>query len=241
MNLPKFLYRGDRYKNTTLPEMHYEAGLHTKLLNSGDPDYITKYGIYKSIISHVSPTNEEEIKFYKTSHFLSFSESKERAKYYAADKKPDEMVEVSKYRERRYVFTFNFETTKVVQKSKYLYAISYKCNRKLIEPLSFDTFELIKRRKIKCELCEVNNILHILLILDVVSILRDYPNYRRNNDALISAIRDKEWLVLPYDYEPELYGYSSKIPRADFWSTEYYRLSSEKEKSIEESSFGIMI
>lgn len=241
MKFPKYLYRGDKYGNPTLPEMHYKDGLHSKLIQSGNPAYINKNGIYKSINSHIAPQKEDEVSFYKTSHFLSFSESIEIAKFYAADKKPHEMIETSKYRERRYLFTFNLEETKIEQNSEFVFTINFKCNRQLIEPLSFDTLELLGLRKSKCKYCELNDLFHTLLVLDVVSILKAHPDFKTDNNVLNNAKRDKEWLVLPYDYKSELYGYSSKIPRADFWSIQYFRLSTERERDIEESSFGMII
>lgn len=239
--IPKYLYRGDKIGNPTLPEHHYFDGLHSKLIQSGNPAYITQNGIYKAINSHISPQNDDELSFYRSSHFLSFTESIEVAKYYASDKKPIELIETPKYTERRYIFIFNINKTIVEQKSKFIFKISFKCNRNLIESRTIDTpepFDLIKN---KCELCQIENMFHTILLLDVVSILKKNPEYKTDKQSLFNAERDKEWLILPYDYKTELFGFSANIPRADFWSIKYFRLSSEKEREDEELNLGMII
>jgi len=230
MNLPRFLYRGDKLGNSTLPEQHFGNGLISKLINSGDPAYITKNGIYKSINAHISPNSEEELKFYRSSHFLSFSDSKEIALYYAADKKTNEMIEVKRFKERRYLFTFDLNQVIYKDYSKNVYMIQYKCNRNLIEP--YEEFDMVYQElsKTACDLCAKNELSHSILILDVVSILKSNADYRTFTKSIENAEKDKEWLILPFDYKQELWGYSSKIPRADFWSTQYFKLRSEPER-----------
>lgn len=241
MKIPNFLYRGDKFGNVTLPERHCVDGLHSKLIQKGNPAYITKYGIYKAINAHIFPQSKQEISFHNSSHFLSFSESIEKAKYYASDKNPNDLIEVQRYTERRYLFTFNLGRIQIEQISDYVFKALFRCNRNLIEPLTSNTPELFWLRNEKCKLCEIDGIFHTLMILNVVSILKKHPGYRANEQALINAERDKEWLVLPYDYDLKLGGFSAKIPPADFWSTKYFRLSKEKERQDEELNLGMII
>lgn len=66
--VPRYLYRGDKEGNLTMPEKYW-SGLYTKLLRSGNPAYISKNGIIRATKSHISPTNVEEETFYNKSHF----------------------------------------------------------------------------------------------------------------------------------------------------------------------------
>jgi len=240
--LPNYLYRGDKVGNKTLPEHFYSDGLFSKLLQGGNPSHLSKEGIYNSIKAHILPITINEFEFYKKTHFLSFSESKEIALYYTSDKKPDELIAVPKYRERRYLFSFNLfaPNTRITEISQHIFQFSYQCNRNLIEPISFDTPELTLLQKDNCSICSAN-IFHNLIIFDVASILKANSKYQTSSEAYINSKRDKEWLILPFDYDSKLMGYSSRIPRADFWSAELFRLKSESEKSIEESLQGIIL
>jgi hypothetical protein len=201
--LPKFLYRGDKKGNATMPEK-YNYGLYTKLLQRGDPAYISRKGIYQSVKNHVLPKSEEELQFYLRSHFLSFSESKEIAKWYASDKDIDEDCEAKEYPEKRYIFTFDFSRVQAKQFRKNIYDIPYSC---------FNS---------SCEICQSRKDSHHLLILDVFSILKENPTYLTNEQALASAKRDKEWLVLPFDYRADLYGCEGTIPCSNIWSVEHF-------------------
>ena len=197
--IPKYLYRGDKEGNVTMPEKH-EHGLYTKLLQRGDPAYITRNGIYQSVKNHVSPTSEEELKFYNSSHFLSFSKSDKIAKWYASDKDNDPDCEAKEYPEKRYIFTFDFSRVKIKPFRKNIYNISYSCYNG------------------NCDICQDRKDSHHLLILDVVSLLKENPTYQTNEQALASAEHDEEWLVLPYDHKPELFGCWAQIPCANFWT-----------------------
>lgn len=188
---------------------NYQHGLYTKLLQSGDPAYITKKGIYQSVKNHVSPTNEEELKFYNTSHFLSFSECKNKAKWYASDKDEDPDCEGKEYPERRYIFTLDLSRVQIKSFHKYIFDIFYSCYNG------------------NCETCQGRKNSHQILILDVVSILKENPSYQTDKQALASAEQDKEWLVLPFDYKPELFGHSAKILPSNFWTVEFFGYYSE--------------
>lgn len=240
--VPRFLYRGDTGGNKTLPERFYFDGLFSKLLQSGNPAHISKYGIYNSIKAHIAPNKKSEFDFYKKTHFLSFTECKDTALFYSSNMEPSKLISTPKYKERRYLFTFNLfsHDTTITNISTGIYKFEYKCNRQLIEPNSLDTPELFSLQKENCWICQ-NNTSHNLIILDIVSILGNNSKYQLNSLAFENAKRDKEWLILPFDYNNELLGYNSKIPRADFWSAELFRLKSEPEKTIEESLQGMII
>lgn len=201
--IPIKLYRGDKKGNVTLPEQYGTAGLLTKLINNGDPAYITKEGIEEASRVHIAPTKAETI-LSSRSHFLSFTSCRDRALYYAADKEPDNLIP-GEGDKQRYLFSLDISAC-VATVRRGVFSLVYDCSLNI------------------CALCIREKQKHQLLLIDVVTLLSEHASYAKSKDALEKARRDSEWLVLPIDYIPRLHGFLARIVPSSIWDAENYFL-----------------
>jgi hypothetical protein len=226
--IPNYLYRGDNIDNKlTMPGKYRSEGLFTKLINQGDPAYIDKMGLLESVRSHIKPESDKEKVFSSTSSFLSFSSNRERALYFAACGKPDELVECQEYYEKRYLFTINTSDCQFQILQPGVFNLEYSCNRKLISQNAPADVGICDLRNSPCEYCGNNLTNHHLLLIDVVTFLDSNPNLEKYEGAISNAQRDFEWLIMPMDYIPKLASYSARFPRSSIWHANHYILRSE--------------
>lgn len=224
---PGTLYRGDRRGNVTKPEMHRTAGLWTKLINGGNPAYITEAGLFEAIRIHIAPQTPQERAIQSTSRFLSFSSSRERALYFASCGNPDDLIPCREYSERRYLFTVNMSSSRE-EKESGVYVLGYECNYNLVQPNGLTIQDTMASNFVRCEFCQAGRQEHNLLLLDAVTFLKARPRTAKSENALENAHRDSEWLVMPIDYMEKLKGYSARIPRSSIWTGEHFLLRSEQ-------------
>lgn len=197
------LYRGDRRGNVTKPEWHRREGLFTKLINGGNPAYITEAGLFETIRIHIAPQTPQESAIQSTSSFLSFSSSRERASYFASYGNPNGLIPCAEDSATRYLFTLNISSSRPGNESG-VYVLSY----------------------VGCEF-QTGGREHKLLLLDAVTFLRGHLQKAKSKNALENAQRDLEWLVMPIDYMEGLKGFSARIPISSIWTGECFFLESE--------------
>jgi hypothetical protein len=234
---PTEIYRGDSISKGSLVQSYRSAGLLTKLVNGGNPAYVSKHGLLESVRAHVKANNESEEFFQKRSQFFSFSEKKDVAAFYASSKQPSELTRIRSddCSETRYIFTLIIRGMVGIERQKGLYSIQYACDPRLIrgdspldEKIGYDPLAaMYKVIGLPCEVCGNKRLGHRLLLIDVVAFLRAVPSAARFAGSLANAKKDSEWLVMPADYVPHLYGDSARIPRSQIWFAEHYRLRSE--------------
>lgn len=244
--LPTCLYRGDSISKNPSLGIYRSAGLLTGLSNGGNPAYVDKNGVLESVRAHVKANNVTEEFFQTHSHFFSLTENKNTARYYASFKCPNELIASDDYSETRYIFTLHTAGIVPIERQKGLYSLKYSCDPSLIRSdnrlspdLLFDPLTAminLKGNK-NCEGCNNGRLSHHLLLIDVVTFLEAVPSTARFADSLVNAKKDSEWLVMPIDYIPHLYGNSARIPRSQIWFAEHYRLRSEspRDSSISEN------
>lgn len=220
------LYRGDEAGNSTLPNLYRTEGLHTKLINGGNPAYVSTVGLAESIRVHVSPNSSVERILTSKSSFLSFSSDRKIAAFYSSHGRPDDLVPVDGYGETRYIFALDVGELKGTA-DEGVFLSEYDCDYSLVTPNTPTLNGLIGAVGVRCGICADGKKKHRLLIIDVVSYISSQPTYANYTDAMRNADRDSEWLVLPVDYVPRLHGFSAKIHRSSVWSAEHFKLQSE--------------
>jgi hypothetical protein len=226
------LYRGDKRQNGTLVEKYRSAGLISKMIDGGDPMFIQRNGLIEGIKAHVDPLNENHIKFHNTTHFLSFSASYERAKYFAASGKPEQLLRCNDYEEQRCIFSLDISSRKIISDEAGLYYLEYNCNRKLLQ--SDEPAEIllgILLRNQPCNFCNKNR-KHTILLIDVVKHLKNLNDKDNYSNWIKLATRDTEWLIMCTDYYADLYGNSAIIPRSNLWTAEHFRLKTEPVRDL---------
>ena len=224
---PDTLYRGDRRGNVTKPELYRTEGLWTKLINGGNPAYITEVGLLEAIRIHISPQTPQERAIQSTSSFLSFSSSRERALFFASDGNSDDLAPCGEYSERRYLFTMDISRGQPTNQAG-VYVLSYNCNYDLVQPNTLAIHDITASHFVRCEFCKTGPQKHHLLVLDVVTFLNAYPHMAKSKNALESAQSDSEWLAMPIDFIDKLRSDSSRIPRSSSWTAEHLLLRSEQ-------------
>lgn len=224
---PDILYRGDRRGNGTKPELYRTEGLLTKLINGGNPAYITEAGLFEAIRIHIAPQTSQEVAIQSTSNFLSFSSCRERALYFASGGNPDDLIPCEEYSERRYLFTLNISSCRPANQSG-VYVLSYECNYDSVQPNALTIQDTVTSHFVRCEFCQTSRQEHNLLLLDVVTFLNAYPPTAKSENALQNGQRDSEWLAMPIDYMEKLHGFQARIPRSSIWAGEYFYLRSEQ-------------
>ena len=234
--LPTRLYRGDSQSQESKAQHYRSAGLLTKVINGGNPAYIEQNGLLESVRAHVKAQSESESFFQKRSQFLSFSSQESRAMFYASSGHPNELVSSEDNSETRYIFTIDTTNIVSIKPRKGLHFLEYSCDNSLIrsdgnemETPGIDPLASLYGAfgSNLCEGCDNRRLKHRLLLIDVVAFLNAVPSAERYKGALTNAQQDHEWLIMPSDYIPRLFGDSARIPRSQIWSARHYRLRSE--------------
>lgn len=224
------LYRGDFVYNTlTSPGRFRFDGITTKSFGKGDPKYIEKNGLLNTIQAHIAPKTIKDNSYYNVTDFLSFSTNLKRAQYWAANKNTLLLNPCDKeYSETRYLFslTINDEELQTLSITDGIYIFNYQCNPKLKKGNSPNPIESAIIRRDYCEICNLKEKSHSLILIDSVKYLTQFPNAQNCQDALSFAKTDEEWLILPFD--PITNGRSSRIHRADFWNVELFNVVGEQ-------------
>jgi hypothetical protein len=225
--IPEYIYRGDRRGNRQVIDHFRLAGLYTKLINNGNPAYIKEVGLFEAIRIHIAgKRSDEELK--SKSHFLSFTSSRERALFYAAANGLGELIPCLPYTESRYLFALHISTCMPKDEKQGIYTLDYESKPDAIEPDSMLPDDVRIAEGFKARLSNEGPRKHTLWLINAVTFLRANPHHGTSSQALTSALKDREWLVLPMDWVDRLHGYSARIPRSSIWTYECLRLSSEQ-------------
>jgi hypothetical protein len=221
------LFRGDKiYNNYTQPYLYRCNGLRSKAFNGNqDPRNIERIGLFRTIINHIKPTNEDGKIYYDATDFLSFSESRTKALEWCSDKNTVILESANEYEETRYLFVLNINKTDIYAIGNGLYQYSYNCNPTLKLTDSNNPIHkaaLIPRFQSEiCTMCENKQKLHRIILINTVEYLNHFPEQAGAKEAIQNSIDDKEWLILPYDYKGD--SRLTRIPRADFWKVELFK------------------
>lgn len=230
------LYRGDKiYNEKTKPYLYRNNGLRTKAFGSGcNPENIEIQGLLESIRKHVKPEADSDKNYYDVTDFLSFSESRERALFWCSDMGSLLLDKADNYSETRYLFEMSLNKNELVSHGKGIYSFSFCCNPRLKcsdsgrEPhLSF--FQHLHSEE-TCTVCKNQYKNHRILLVNSYEYLGEFKTHSKYDGAIDFAKNDNEWLVLPLD--PMGIHRSARIPRADLWTVEHFKVTSEKRPNL---------
>ena len=223
------LYRGDFIDNDlTVPGRFRSEGLTTKTFVKGDPAYIEKNGLEKSIRQHVSPKSQSDKAYYNLTDFLSFSGDRKRGLYWASDRDTLTLTPSAEdYHETRYLITAEIAEEELipVPGDDSIFIYNYQCNPQLKMPNSPAFMDAFGQNRNGCGVCNLKGKFHSILLINSANYLKQYKEHQNFQQALDYAIADNEWLLLPND--PMGIHRSARIHRADFWSVELFNADGE--------------
>lgn len=230
------LFRGDNiFNKDTEPGLYRNNGLRTKAFGSNcNPENIELLGLLETIRQHVKPENNTDTEYYNVTDFLSFSEKSERALFWCRDKDRLMLEKADNYNETRYLFTLTIDDNYIIEFGNGIYSYAFNCNPKL---KSFDSGEEPHMSALRftysneiCPICENQHKTHRILLINSYEYLTKNARQAKYDGAIEFAENDNEWLVLPFD--PLGIHRSSRIPRADFWIAEHYKVIGEKRPQL---------
>jgi hypothetical protein len=204
-------------------------GILSRLPAGGDPTYVTRVGIWGAAQHHVKPVGMTEEQFYRTSSFLSFSESRDTALRFAVGNPPRELLPCPEYFEEAVLFELDI-TARRDTGTPGVFLLQYFCDYDLVRPNLPTEDEAYSALEVSCEYCAEKRRLHTLLLINVSHFLKAYPNSGTRQKALEYAISDQEWLVYPIDPiarlksdHPHDPGYEGRLPVSPIWRYHLYR------------------
>jgi len=217
------LWRGASTVGIRNPTRYFRS-CGTKLVDGGNPAYVTTVGLQEAVCAHVAPDTPEQKWFLEHSAFASFTEDYDRAMRYPRGHDGRSLVKSGRLDHEAVVFKIDVSRRKP-SNGVGLYLLEYECDESLREPDFQDDIDLWRAFGPSggCEHCMNGKQLHSLLLIDVAEFLRDKPAYKLNDKAFDMALADKEWVLLPMDYIERLHGDSGQIPRSRIWTYETFR------------------
>ena len=254
------LFRGDKISNLgTKPGWYRSEGLRSKAFGGGgDPTYIRREKLIESIRKHVkpNPSDESDKRYYSMSDYLSFSTSRDRSIFWGTDKNKLNLISCNEYDETRYLFTLDIDDNKLSQVESGIFTYLFNCNLSLktannIDPSKVNANDLLngtdqntesllatvfanKAQNESCTICGNGKYQHQIILINSYDYLLKNKNNSKYDGAIKFAKQDDEWLVFPVDTLEGGHGFpSARIPRADFWSAEHYRVEGELREDLD--------
>jgi hypothetical protein len=229
------LYRGDKIWNSSEPGRYRFDGIRSKSFGKGTPSYVQADLLLETIRQHVSPVSAADKLVYDSTEFISFSQSRQRAVYWLSDQGSLLLVQNNvPYQESRYLFEIDIDESTLIPMDTHhtMYMFRFACNWKLKEPNSPSVMEHAIMQATQsgtyfksCPVCNMIEKRHAIVLIDTVDYLNKYKNTSAYDGAIINAINDQEWLILPLHKLTNFSG--TTIPRADFWFAEHYNAKGE--------------
>jgi hypothetical protein len=222
------LYRGDCLCNTgTLPGRYRLDGIRSKTFGIGDPAYIKREGLIAAIRKHVRPdrTIPEELQYYNTTDFISFSEDRNRALYWLSERgKLTLTPNAENFNETRYLFTIEIDLAAAINFGDGVYLYHYPCAPALKEGNAPDLMSTIEAQAVRaagCDICGNGATTHSMFLVNSEQYLTSHNADHLLDGAIQFAHNDREWLILPADpMSPQFF--HARIPRSPIWKTELF-------------------
>lgn len=213
-------------------------GLHAKSFGHGDPAYIRRQSLIRTVCKHISHPSRADKAYYDVSDFISFSKDKNRALYWLTDKGTRSIHPCKvAYTETRYLFTMSIPQHELVSECEGIYSFSFYCDPHLREPNADTSMDWALIGMVNCP-CVQSGIRHKIVLIDAVQFLNAHHNAATSGDAKVLATEDQEWLVIPND-PSRPFGRSSRIQRACFWSAKLFNADGEFRDSMAYAAQGM--
>lgn len=203
------LYRGDSKDSNMFSELEFDA-IFSHLVNKGDPEYVYREGFLTALRKHIKGGGDD---FQSVSHFISFSDKKQNAKYFACKHFDINAVYCASTDADFCLITIDLNLDNLIAKG--IYKVNYYCNYNEITKEQLDKLDY----KPSCGFCCKSTKLHTLYVFNPLEIL----NKTENKKEYDLARKHNEWLLLPSDYIDELNGNSARIYRSNIWKVEYFK------------------
>lgn len=231
------LFRGDKIHNgKTKPGLYRGNGLRSKSFGSGtNPANIEVIGLLETIRKHIKPTGAD-FQYYDVTDYLSFSKNQERAYYWCSDMGTITLERCREYEETRYIFKMTLEDVFIQELCNGIYLYHYACNPGLQTSDSNSEHRLILESIFSykvCPQCRNENRNHSMILINSYEYLKCHINHEGYDGAIKFAQQDEEWLVLPYDNFEDTNFRKARIPRADFWAVEHFKVFGEARPNME--------
>jgi hypothetical protein len=212
------LYRGDNKNNINdnFFDLLYYQGIFTNLIKNGNPNYLEKNGFLKAINQHIKSTKEQ---FHKVSHFLSFTENENTAKKFARRNKNFELIECERLKAS--CFIIEFDINKLEKLDDGFYKFTYFCDYSNFTENEISKIEF----KPGCNYCQNGRREHLIYFFKCSEFIKSFCI--KDKDIFEKAIKNEEWLLLPYDYLIDLNGVSAMIPLSNIWKVIYYNQAND--------------
>ncbi len=232
------LFRGDKIHNSkTKPGLYRNNGLRSKAFGSGtNPANIEIIGLLETIRKHIKPKGIDS-QYYDVTDYLSFSKNQERAYYWCSDMGTINLEQCKEYEETRYMFKMTLEDDLIQEHGNGIYQYFYACNPKLQTSDSNSEHKLILDSIFSskdCPQCKNEDRNHSMLLINSYEYLKNHVDHEKYDGAIRFAHQDEEWLVLPYDNFENTNFRKARIPRADFWTVEHFKVVGESRPNMEE-------
>jgi len=220
---PTRLWRGSNLSSDEgTVGLYRVAGIMSRLPLGGDPDYVTRIGLWKAVGAHVTPQGEAEAQFLRSSSFISFSESESKARHYASQRGAHELEACGVYDEDAVVFEID-TSGREPRGGPGVFHLYYPCDFSRAIPLHDTADERESLQHIRCDFCGDTPRSHSLTLIDVVRFLEGHRVAATNPRALASAADDEEWLAWPTDFVPRLRGFASMIAPSPIWTPHHFK------------------
>lgn len=224
------LYRGDYFENEkSKPFRYYSEGITSSAFGAGgDPNNIERISFLETIKQHIDHLKAFEKEYFKITDYVSFSDTEETAKKWAAGLTSEKLVPFDvPYQETRYVFKLNIPVNDLNRISEGVWEYNFACNKDLKDGYQADDcFKTYALRARDCPVCGGITKAHRLVLVSTLAFLSDRKGDDRFDRANILALKNSEWLILPYDLIDHKHR-ATRIPRADFWTVNHYILENE--------------
>ncbi len=227
------LFRGDKICNEkTEPDLFRANGLRTVAFGSGgNSRNLENTGILNSVKFHVIHNSKKKKAYYNISDYLSFTESYDRAKYWCSEKNNLALLPAIDYQETRYIFEVDINQENLEEIEEGIYSFKYFCNFKLRKPDSNDNksqrlYNLMNREQV-CPICRNSDHNHELILINSYKFLKANKEFNISPKELEFSKNDEEWLLLPNDKEMRTGQRLTRIPRADYWKVQLFRVDGE--------------
>lgn len=197
-----------------------------------------------AIRKHVRPDRSipEELRYYNTTDFISFSEDRDRAIYWLTERGRLSLTPSTEpYKENRYLFEIDIDMSKIIEFGDGIYFYRYSCNCQKKQPNAPDFMSDLEAGLVRaagCDICQNGLTSHSLILVNSEEYLKKHNTDHSLDGAVQFAHNDREWLLLPADpMSPQFF--HARIPRSDIWDVELFQDGTDRDP-MHYTSLGIM-
>jgi hypothetical protein len=225
MKWNKYLWRGTDARYIQARYWRTD-GILTKLIDGGNPAYLTQHGLEAAVRMHVHAPPGKALDQWVHDHtaFSSFTTSRATALHYATGGARRELFPWDGLNED--VVLFRLDVSGYREVAEGVATLDYDCDYARAKPIEHGLASMGTHKAVHCALHGRVGGPHKLLLIDAADYLEIHGDAASNGGAKAMAGADKEVLVLPADDIPDL-GLSARIPPSQAWTAETFRFTDQ--------------